>query len=134
MHIILGIVLFALTAVFVPGLLVLAAGLAATFWAASLIVAALTIIVVLYKPVMALIRKPSIDPVVFMNGQMIGPANPFMNPTGYGPKRAEPFKASPVEIKPVKSEKTCDCASCGKSIKRHGMFCPFCGKDPRAKR
>lgn len=134
MHIVLGIVLLALAVIFVPGLVALAAGIAATFWAAGLIVAALTIIVVLYKPVMSLMRKPSVAKTAFMNGEMIGPAQPFMNPTGYGPKRADPFRATPAEVTTAKAVNVCDCASCGKSIKRHGMFCPFCGKDPRAKR
>lgn len=123
MHILLGLILVVAALMFAPWLVAIAVGLMASYWAFGIVIAVVVIAFLLIKPLSRAIRGLvpdgySIEPPP----AVVGAANSAF---------PEPTK-KPVE-KPAPVIRLSLCGSCGESIKRHSMFCPSCGRDPRTK-
>lgn len=129
MHILLGLILFVVALAFAPWAVGIAVGLMASYWALGLIIFAAVACWLLAAPVARLIRGSITDLAA-------SPAAPVAS----GGCMPEDSFVPVAPAKPVvKSEapppvaRLSPCGSCGEPIKKHSMYCPICGGDPRAK-
>lgn len=125
MHILLGLILIVAALMFAPWLVAIAVGLMATYWAFGVVIAVVTIAGLLAWSVM----KSAKGGGGFLPGGYTIEAPPV------GGQVSEPYyeRVEQKEEKPAPVIRLSPCGSCGESIKRNSMFCPCCGRDPRAK-
>ena len=124
MHILVGLIVIVAALIFAPWLVAIAVGLMATYWVFGVVIVIATI-----ACLVAWSAVKSAKGVGFLPGGYTIEAPPA------GVQVGEPHYEiiEQKEAKPAPAISMSPCGSCGESIKRHSMFCPCCGRDPRTK-